>query len=429
MGLNGSPSLLAMYVDLATSMSAAYPERNKRGRGLLMEQRSHKYPGTAMLMRGGGIEKRIKRGMRIESPISLTIQGDFGQMTPGEDWTWGSSDGHEYLVSHWRKYKATESIDDDELEERIGSAVWDAESMAASLVDVERLKKGNLWTKTCETTENYLWANPYGASDMEDPTGRPRSLLSFVNEYQTGHGENAVSQAVDGVPPDWSTQHSLDPSAFVSTDGTRSLLSCQQFSYLSAASSVTTADHLIDVLDEALSETKFEAVPMAESFNEESSLYGAPGIFTSRKGKSLWNRTLRAHGEFFAASANRNDPVQRGVFDGISVIDVPALKNAAIYPKYSGTTLSTATTFGAGETGFAETDTNTLLGSRFFIFNPMYINRYIKRGKDYKFRDWYALDQTNPEKYVCYLRLDDALHVESFQRQACVHPGQDITGF
>lgn len=416
MALNGSPSLLDLYVDLVASHSAAYPQANRKLP--LLEQRSRAFPTTAMLMRSGDIEQRIRGGTRIETQIVLDQTGDFGLMTPGEDWSWGSSSGHQYLTSHWRKRKATESIDEDELELGVGGGVVDATALAVSLLNIEQLKKAKLWTKAVETMENDCWVDPVVGSGptMENATAGslPRSLISAVNEYQTGHGST-----VAGLPVGWTTQHGLNPAAFLNLDGTRSLLSCQQFGYDVSMSSAVTANHLFDRMDEAIDAIGFEAVPMAEKFHEESSVAGSPGIFTSRKGKTQWNRTVRAHGEFFGVKGP-SDPVQRSVFDDLPIIRVPALDGKAIYPRYSGNAATTTNATSAPPV--TETSASTNMGGRFWLFVPKYIKHFMRRNKAFQFRDWYALDQTNPEKYVCWMRLDDCVHFESFQRHAIVYP-------
>jgi hypothetical protein len=419
MALNGSPSLLDLYVDVVASNSAAYPGVKDR-KVPLLEQRSQDFNGVAMLMRSAGVEQRIRGGTRIESQIVLDQSGDFGLMAPGQDWVWSSSSGHEYLTSHWRKRKATESIDEDELELGMGGGVFDSSAVAMSLLDIEKLKKAKLWTKAITVLENDLWVTGHGAAGATMETGTatslPRSLISAVNEYVTGHGS-----AYAGMPVGWTTQHGLNPANFLSLDGTRSLLQCQQFGYDVSMSSAVTANHLFDRMDEAIDAISFRAVPMAETFNEESNLDGAPGIFTSRKGKTQWNRTARAHGEFFGV-AGPNDPVQRSVFDGIPIIRVKALDGAAVYPRYSGNAATTGLPV-------VETSTSTNRGGRFWLFNPKYIKHYLRRNKAFQFRDWYALDQTNPEKYVCWLRLDDCIHFESFQRHAIVYPSTDQTTY
>lgn len=423
MALNGSPSYIDLYVDLVATHSAAYPQAN---RALpLMEQRSRAFPTSAMLMRSSGVEQRIRGGTRIETQLILDQQGDFGLMTPGEDWVWSSSSGQAFLTSHWRKRKATESIDEDELELGVGGGIVDGGALAVSLLNIEKMKKAKLWTKTVETLENDCWVDPVMGSGptMENSVAGslPRSLISAVNEYKTGHGSTA-----NGLPVGWTTQHGLVPSSYMSLDGTRSLLSCQQFGYdASMTSAVTTANHLFDRMDEALDATKFEAVPMAEQFHEESSLMGSPGIFTSRRGKTQWNRTVRAHGEFFGVQGPK-DPAQRSVFDGLPILRVPALDGKAIYPRYSGSPANTpATTDTTSNVPVIETSSATTRGGRFWIFNPKYIHHFLRRNKAFQFRDWYALDQTNPEKYVCWLRLDDCVHFSSFQRHAIVYPSTD----
>lgn len=423
MALNGSPSTLDLFVDVVAANSAAYPGV-KDSKVPLLEQRSRAYPGQAMLMRGGSVESRIKGGTRVESMIVLDRAGDYGLMPATGDWTWSGSSGHSYLTSHWRKHLATESIDEDELQLSMGGGVFDPTAVAMSLLNIDKLKKAKLWTTTAEVTEAEIWANANGAAgftmEAAGATNKPRSLLSAVHETQTEH-HNQTNPGYGAMPIGWTTQHGLNPLNFMSTDGTRSLLANQKFGYdVSMSSAVTAAGHIFDVMDDALDATAFESVPMAESFNEESNLFGAPGIFCSKRAKTQWNRTVRAHGEFFGVQGP-TDPVQRSVFDGLKLIRVPALEGAAIYPLYT----ANAPVDSTASTGVVDTSASTNRGGRFWIFNPKYIKHYLRQYKAYQFRDWYALDQTNPEKYVCWLRLDDLIHFESFQRQAIVYPSTD----
>lgn len=427
-GLNGSPSLLDLYVEIVKNESPAFFIGD--GMKLLREQRSRDYPGTALLMRGEAIEKRLKGGTRVETQISLELSGDFGLMNPGEDWTFHSSTGLEYLVSHWRKRRATESIDEDELmRESVG--IIDDGALSMSLLNIAEKKIANMYTFMAEQLESALWRDPVAGNgpSMEShlPGSLPRSLISAVNEYQPGHHNGATAVGLKGLPSGWTTQHGRDPQSFLARDNSRSLLGCQQFAYTQAANNSTATGHLFDVMDTARRVTKFKAVPMAEKFHQESDLMGAPGIFSSTRGRTLWNRTARAHDNFFGM-AGPTDPSQRSIFDGTPIIDVPQLDGAAIYPRYDGSGNATATN-GTTLPPVSETDANTNIGARYFLFNPEYVKHFIHMNKAYQFRNWYALDQTNPEKYVCWLRLDDMLHFTSFQRHACVYPGADISGY
>lgn len=425
MGLNGSPSILDLYVDVVAANTAAYPSVGRREIPLL-EQRSKAYPGTAMLMRSGDIQQRIRGGTRIESQILLDQSGDFGLMDAGSDWTWNRSEGHHYLTSHWRKYKATDSIDEDEIMLSMGAVSFDSTAVALSILNIEKMKKAKMWTKAAEVRENFLWGNPNvtAGPTMELATAGalPRSLLSAVNEFDATHS-GAGKQGLAGTH--WTTQHGKVPGDYMSLDGTRSLLAAQKFSYATSMEMAAGGRHLFDAMDEALDGANFEGVPLAETFNEESNLQGAPGIFTERRGKTQWNRTVRNFGNFFGM-AGPTDPVQRSVYDGLNIIRVPALDGAALYPLYDGSGNPSSTGAGAA---VASTAAGTNSGGRFFIFNPKYIKQYMRESKAFQFKDWYALDQTNPERYVCWLRLDDALHFESFQRNAVVYPSIDQTNY
>lgn len=420
MSLNGSPSILDLYVDVVAANTAAYPSTKRRELPIL-EQRSKAFPGTAMLMRSGDIQQRIRGGTRIESQILLDQSGDFGLMDAGNDWIWSRSEGHHYLTSHWRKYKATDSIDEDEIMLGMGAVSFDPTAVAMSILNIEKMKKAKMWTKAAEVRENYLWGNPSVAAgptmELSTSGALPRSLISAVNEFHPTH--NGVTNGW-GLPVGWTTQHGKNPAEYLSLDGSRSLLAAQRFGYDHSMALAASGKHIFDAMDEALDGTGFEAVPLAETFNEESDLYGAPGIFTSRKGKTQWNQTVRNFANFFGM-AGPTDPAQRSVYDGLPIIRVPALDGAALYPAYSSSAPASTTTT------YVETSASTNRGGRFWIFNPKYIKQYMREGKAFQFKDWYALDQTNPERYVCWLRLDDALHFESFQRHAIVFPNTDQT--
>lgn len=397
------------------TVSAAFPELDKLP---FLEARSTQYPTHHYLMRGLPESKQIASGKAVQTSLSVTLDGDYGGYVGTEDWTFNVSEGVEFLTTHWRKEKGTTSIHEDELDAEYSGGVFDMDSYTMSLMDIERDRKRRMIVDAAEKIENGFWAAPDPRMELANAAYPVRSIPYSVNEF------------TDGIAPNCTTQHGIsraDVQAALGPDGRR-LLQCDRREYLEAAADTTGKQHFVEVMQGAINQNRMTTIPLAEEYghSEEVLAESFVGFFTDQAGIDFVSRTQRAHGNFFGMQGP-NDLGRRDFqFAGIPFIYVPALDNAAIYPTYADGNAGSAQTAGDLITNRAAGGRR---GGRYFAIRKDAVNHYYWRGRKMALKDWYPLQETNPEQFVAYIRSKRCLHFKRLKPHILIGPGKDFSDF
>lgn len=406
----GIESSFDAFLTVSRSVTAAMPNLSQVAR---LEARSMTYPTSHAFERGRRENDTIRSGKAVQSSLQLTLDGDYGGYDGQEDWIWGVYEGVEFLTSQWRKEKGTQSIHEDELDMMFTGGVYDARSIAMSLVDEDKSRRRRLIIDAAEKIEKSFWAAPVPAMEEPGPKKPVRSLPYFINEWP------------NGLAPGCTTQHGVPtPGAYVGPDGRQTLV-CDQRAFNLGASNNTGPGHLFEVLSEAIEENRMGPIPNAAEYTVTDDVLknSYPGFFTDTAGISYLSRTYRAHGELHALRGSMDAQTRTQMFDGKPFIQVPALKGAAIYPTY------TAGDPDPAEALVTNTDAAGHRGPRYYLPKFDCIHHYFFSGKKFAMRDWYSLDQTNPESYVMHIRNKRLVHADRIKPHVLIYPGQDLTDF
>lgn len=407
-------SYIEAFATVAASVSAAFPGLSQMP---VLEARSYKYPTLHACERGRMDSDTIRSGKAIQTSIDVSLDGDYGGYEGQEDWTFQVSEGVDFLTSHWRKEKGTASIHEDELDAMFAGGVWDQASMAATLVREDQMRRRRMIVDAVEKIEASFWAAPDAKMEGAKASSPVRSIPSFVNEFD------------NGLAPGFTTQHGLTAAEIASAKGPdgEQLLQADVRRYVSSLADGTVENHLIDVLNRAVRDNRRELIPLAPEYSQidDVLLDSYPGFFCSSEAIDYMSRLYRAQKELYGfTNPNGADMGMRQfIFDGKPFIDVPALKGAKVYPTYTGGNPDASAAL------VSDRSTAGNPGPRFWMLDMPSIGHYYHAGKKMEVRDWYALDQTNPEQYVMWLRNKRCIHSKRLRGHVLIAPSETIAGW
>lgn len=390
-------------------------------------------PAVGLLL--GGKEMKLSAGNRVSQLFDGKVRTDFQESKFGADYVFNSTGEMNTMTSYYRELRWTESILEHEIAFQSGGG-YDASAHSRMLWSIVEKKNLNFTLGPITTMEDKLWRNPTPEMDDETAEGALpiKSILCYFNEWKPSMGV-----AGHGIPPGFTTQQGLLPSAFIdpsspttttTDDDFISQLCVQQIGYSSGATGVVGSGdtsvpegHLLEQLSEAVRFTNYDAIPMATMSPAGTAMPRMRYIMCSDAGYKFMERTVRANGgDLFRIVRPGLGMVP--TFSDFPLMPVPALKNKAIYPDYSagGTAVADAPTL-------LEGDTDGNAGPRYYLIDEDAMHFFCHASRSWKTEPWQPYGIPKIDSIVRWGSCWGNLLMTKFRTSAIVYPTADISGF
>lgn len=381
--------------------------------------RAHPTLGLLLGGDGGGGARFVSSGDRITQKFDGNVESDFNEVAMGSDYTWNATGDMDSMQIPWREMRWSESIFAHQVE--FASTGFD--SAAHSLALWNLLQKKNLNFALGPITElaKKIWRTP--DAEMDDfGTGQlpMRSLACHLNQWKLAHGT-----AGDGIPPGFLTQQGLDPADYDDPNRPGESLACvHQLGYSVSNTGVTgsgntsvVSGHILEVMSRATRFTHYDTVPMVGMSEAGAMIPGMRAIICSDGGYTQMEQAIRAHGgDLFHIVKPGLGVVP--TFSDFPLAADPVLRNAALYPD--------VITDGVGGAAalpmVTEADANGYTGGRFYFIDAAMTSFIAHPARYFSVKDWYALDQINPDKIVKHGGIWGNLMAHAFRTSAIVFP-------
>lgn len=366
------------------------------------------------LLRGGPGFKTLQGGSSIRGDVMIRDVSTARNYKPNEKQSWPNPQVLDSWGIPWRFTVDHMTWNDQEVELN-ASANMSEDAQAQAFVDMRKKIKMRCVTSLAHFLEDQLFAKPV-YSDMELTSGRvPNSLALFSNELQNTAGTN------NGLYYTYRTAGGGNNEVMGLNKTTYSAWDNARASYSSIGTSA--AGHLFSAFDDVILETGIQQLPGPDGGMASDPMSSLNLCVTGKAGFKNFQHSLRINQDWFRMG--EQNPAYPGPnFDGITLMYLPSLDTATIYPTAQAAAIGAETDYGTWDDTSNTTVPN--LGPRYHLFDFSVLHKGFHSARYFK-----MLKEKSPSNQV----TDHVIPVDNWhnnfcrdlRKQGCIYPSVDIT--
>lgn len=381
------------------------------------------FPTVGLLLgtnEGPGNVRFVNSGRKITQKFDGNVESDFTEVAFGSDYTWNRTGGMNFMEVPWRESRWSSSLFEHDIAFQSAGG-YSGTSHSRSLYNVLAKADLDFALGPIKKLADKVWRTPDPEMDADGDGALPmRSLACFLNTWKLAHGT-----AGDGIPPGFLSQQGLDPADHADPNRPGESQACvHQLGYsvsntgvVGSGNTSVAAGHLLETMSRAVRFTGYDTVPTVGMSEAGEMMSGLRTIITSDGGYTQLEQVVRAHGgDMFRIVKPGLGVVP--TFSDFPVAADPALRNKALYPDVVSGSVGSAAT----RAMVTEDDANGYTGGRFYLPDAAMISFIAHPERYFKVKNWYALDQINPDKIVKHGGLWGNLMAHAFRTSAVVYP-------
>ena len=420
-----------ILAELANAQGAAYVNGDKLP---WTAGKPKDYRLFAMLMQGRDMYDTYTSGTSIKTQFDPKIESsDFAPKRHGEDHKRGGKSSMDWMSSPMSEYEWNTGILWHDIHLQAGDVF--SQDGSQRFYKILEKRERDFRLDPLIKMEKALGAVPTADMFTADEAGkfRLKSIMTGVNlwekkHYATGGGE--------GLFPVMADQQGLDPEdkRFARVDGFgNSQLACHKVFYGEAGTNNTNIpDHLLDRMQYFIDTLGWEPVPMGGEWGAPMDV--SPSVFMcSHESKVMFNRTNRAHGDFYATINPIGDASQgTPSFAGIPLLSSSTIREGKYYPDVQRVTGldedGAAARFLAAGEGVDEFDPEGTPGPVFYAVDPRGATLRMHAERAWVEGPWKSLEPVNEDEMRKLGKFLGNIHFESFVTSGILAPNKAISG-